>query len=1165
MGEEGPSSAEALAQLQQNFDDYIESSRELENELESELEKLQEKVSQYANKNAELESRCADLQSKARVVGGEASGFQSELARLKTTLQASEAAKRKLESGQDDLENKLRRAESEVEDLQHKLDCAIEDKVFIQNDLEDLQEKGQREQRRLREEITELQQEVEQLQMRGNGVAAGSEERGLRGFSMEAEEVIAGLEEEVELMNEQLAEARDLSSKANGAAEAADLTEEERAALLSDMDELTKLNEELAQTCGELSDELQQKSQAAHEATERVDGLEEQLQQVTASLNDEVIASKGEAAQLRAKLEERQAELKERDDLVAELKRKGAAKDAHVEKVEARAGEQLERAQGELAAARDELAAALAQLSLLSSHLEEPVHQEQPHGESAREADTDTSGPDDVEALRGQVFQLERALDKERARANEAVAASPMPFRGRSLPPLPGSPRVERGEHAAPITPPRGLPSAVRSPFDALSPEPATAAADAAPAIADGAHEAEAPAPAVELVLSRGVAAAALESTLAEGTPEDLREALRALSECHNSERAANLKLLNKLQAVKGNIEVVCRVRPPTAAELEANAATAVEVLGEGELGLLDRRTNQWRSFTLDRVLGPEMGQQDIFAEVEPLALSAAEGFNACIFAYGQTGSGKTYTMQGKAEGGEYGVSVRTLHKMFEVLSLKKERAGKEGFQYSVRVAMLEIYNDEVRDLLVPRGEPSAKLEIKRSAAGIMGVQGLKTVSVTGVGDVLRVSSTGNSARAVQATNVHAHSSRSHSVLEVEVTTQTGSDGLPSTGRLYLVDLAGSERVKTSGVSGEALKEATHINSSLSALGDVMQALDQKAKHVPYRNSKLTYLLQDALGGNSRTAMVVTICPTITTSEETLHALGFATRVRNISLGPAQRNVNAKNLQQEVKELRGRVKESVRLKQAAEESLVSLQREHKRSTQKMNTVVEARAKSVGAVREELESQMGALRKQLEEQKDKFVREKGQNSKLAGELEEEQRQRKRLQAKVATQARDMEDQAAKKAGLMHEIAVLKSSLRDTKDELRRAARARRNSTVSVAAAATATAVASKAKESPVRGSALEEGKPTARSPLVTSGSTTPIAGAVSPAVSTSSARTHPATIGRSESLPIHGSPPRAPSESASASRAAVRSKKALLKHQERMARIQEIREKRKEKL
>merc|ERR1712232_507152 len=131
------------------------------------------------------------------------------------------------------------------------------------------------------------------------------------------------------------------------------------------------------------------------------------------------------------------------------------------------------------------------------------------------------------------------------------------------------------------------------------------------------------------------------------------------------------------------------------------------------------------------------------------------------------------------------------------------------------------------------------------------------------------------------------------------VDVHSGFEGQPgNTGTLFLVDLAGSERVKKSEVAGDHLKEAGHINKSLAALGNVMEALDRKASHIPYRDSKLTYLLQDSLGGNSRTMMIVAVTPTDVTCDESVHALQFATRVRRINIGAAQRNVTSKNLEE---------------------------------------------------------------------------------------------------------------------------------------------------------------------------------------------------------------------------------------------------------------------------
>lgn len=163
----------------------------------------------------------------------------------------------------------------------------------------------------------------------------------------------------------------------------------------------------------------------------------------------------------------------------------------------------------------------------------------------------------------------------------------------------------------------------------------------------------------------------------------------------------------------------------------------------------------------------------------------------------------------------------------------------------------------------------------------------------------------------------------------------------PIHSKLFLVDLAGSERTSRSGVTGQAMKEAQHINKSLSALGDVMEALDQKAKFIPYRNSKLTYLLQDALGGNSRTMMVVTVCPTDTTSDETLFTLQFATRVRNIVLGSAKKNAaNGKNLEEAMKNLKNLLKESKKKNQALEDVNVELKKDMKKSTEKNANVLD---------------------------------------------------------------------------------------------------------------------------------------------------------------------------------------------------------------------------------
>jgi kinesin family protein C2/C3 len=292
---------------------------------------------------------------------------------------------------------------------------------------------------------------------------------------------------------------------------------------------------------------------------------------------------------------------------------------------------------------------------------------------------------------------------------------------------------------------------------------------------------------------------------------------------------------------------------------------------------------------------------------------------------------------------------------------------------------MLEIYNDEVYDLLdlglssSSTGIPRKKtLDIRLSAENTVEVPGLVKESVSTVTEVLNVLDRGNSNRATASTNLNEHSSRSHMVLQVEVTSGLGE--AMSTGTLYLVDLAGSERVRKSEVEGKELKEAQHINKSLSALGNVMEALDRKASHVPYRDSKLTYLLQNSLGGNSRTMMVVTVCPHNNSYDETTYALKFATRVRRINLGSAQKNVRAKNLEETVKNLISEMQMLSKAKERSESQLLSLKREKERVEEKLSKASHSRASS----KEEMRN-LSFLRQANDDitsrwQKEKIVRE-----------------------------------------------------------------------------------------------------------------------------------------------------------------------------------------------
>nr|GEW72408.1 kinesin-like protein KIN-14I isoform X1 [Tanacetum cinerariifolium] len=342
-----------------------------------------------------------------------------------------------------------------------------------------------------------------------------------------------------------------------------------------------------------------------------------------------------------------------------------------------------------------------------------------------------------------------------------------------------------------------------------------------------------------------------------------------------------NRKLYNQVQDLKGNIRVYCRVRPG-----RLDFQSVVENIEEGTITINTpaKYGKGCRSFNFNKVFGPSASQEEVFADTQPLIRSVLDGYNVCIFAYGQTGSGKTHTMTGPKDLTETsrGVNYRALGDLF---FLAEQR--KDTLQYDVSVQMIEIYNEQVRDLLVTDGL-NKRLEIRNNSQNGFNVPDASLVQVTSMYDVINLMNLGHKNRAVGATALNDRSSRSHSCLTVHVQGRDLTSGAVLRGCMHLVDLAGSERVDKSEATGDRLKEAQHINKSLSALGDVISSLAQKNSHVPYRNSKLTQLLQDSLGGQAKTLMFVHISPELDAVGETLSTLKFAERVATVELGAAQ-------------------------------------------------------------------------------------------------------------------------------------------------------------------------------------------------------------------------------------------------------------------------------------
>jgi len=361
----------------------------------------------------------------------------------------------------------------------------------------------------------------------------------------------------------------------------------------------------------------------------------------------------------------------------------------------------------------------------------------------------------------------------------------------------------------------------------------------------------------------------------------------KELEGLYKKEQQLRKKYYNQIEDMKGKIRVYARCRPFAKYEKEKNCQQAVKFLDDMSCEV-DVGKKGKKEFTFDEVFREDSRQEQIFEGVSHLVQSAVDGYNVCVFAYGQTGSGKTFTMYGKADDENlWGIAPRAMRELYELVD-----AEKDTLDISVSCYMLELYNDQLVDLLVDKDpkkknhEPDKKnnLAIKLDAKGVVVVQGAVVRGpCTTFDELYKWNEYGMEQRHVASTAMNAESSRSHLVFSVLVETKNKATGAATLGKLTLVDLAGSERQSKTQAQGDRIKEAMSINKSLSALGDVISALSTGEKFVPYRNNKLTQLLQDGLGGNAKTLMFVNISPADYNAEETATSLQYATRVKTIT------------------------------------------------------------------------------------------------------------------------------------------------------------------------------------------------------------------------------------------------------------------------------------------
>ncbi|KAI8794146.1 kinesin protein KIF19 [Biomphalaria glabrata] len=392
----------------------------------------------------------------------------------------------------------------------------------------------------------------------------------------------------------------------------------------------------------------------------------------------------------------------------------------------------------------------------------------------------------------------------------------------------------------------------------------------------------------------------------------------------------AELKSQSKTGGGEQNLMVALRIRPmaqdeilqganPAAYKVENNMVVLLDPADDSDDILRANRSRE-KQYVFDSIFDGTCSQKDVYEETTKFLIpNVTSGYNATVFAYGPTGAGKTYTMLGKD--GEPGIMVQALNDLFLEMRQSTDKT------YKVTMSYLEIYNEMIRDLLNP---DSGFLELREDAKGSVQVAGISEVTARSTEEVMNMLVKGNLERTQEPTAANATSSRSHAILQVTVRQRNKTRNIMQevrTGRLYLVDLAGSERAANTHNRGKRMVEGAHINRSLLALGNCINALSDKngPKYINYRDSKLTRLLKDALGGNCRTVMIAHISPASTQFEESRNTLVYADRAKHIKT-KVRRNVTdvayhiaqysniISELRDEIMRLRGKLTEQTQQK-----------------------------------------------------------------------------------------------------------------------------------------------------------------------------------------------------------------------------------------------------------
>ncbi|OLY81711.1 Kinesin heavy chain [Smittium mucronatum] len=325
------------------------------------------------------------------------------------------------------------------------------------------------------------------------------------------------------------------------------------------------------------------------------------------------------------------------------------------------------------------------------------------------------------------------------------------------------------------------------------------------------------------------------------------------------------------------NIKVVARFRPQNSLEIREGGRPVVEIVEDHSVNIIGDENPG--SFTFDRAFGMNTSQEDLYDySIKQTLEDIFNGYNGTVFAYGQTGSGKTFTMMGSdiEDPKLKGIIPRIVEGIFNTIL-----DSPPYLEYTVKVSYIEIYMERIRDLLNPAND---NLPIHEDKSRGVHIKGVLEIFVSDVEEIYETMKQGAKSRVVAHTNMNAESSRSHSIFQITIQQKNNTNGKTKSGQLSLVDLAGSEKVGKTGATGQTLEEAKKINKSLSSLGNVINALtDGKSTHIPYRDSKLTRILQESLGGNSRTTLIINCSPSSYNVTETISTLRFGMRAKSIT------------------------------------------------------------------------------------------------------------------------------------------------------------------------------------------------------------------------------------------------------------------------------------------